>query len=75
MAAPFNREAEEMSVGRYWGSAHSAALTEFGDGCALIKLTWADGATLHLSHDTHADARDELRSLGFCADAATPLAS
>jgi hypothetical protein len=55
----------QKSLGRYWGSASNAHLTEFVLGDALIRLTWADGAEVVCGFDTHAEARACLKRLGF----------
>lgn len=55
------------ALGRYWGSADSAKLTEFACGDAIIEFTWADGAGFVQDYATHADARAALARLGFTA--------
>jgi len=53
------------AIGRYWGSADSAKLTEFQAGDALIEFTWNDGAGFVQEYATHAEARAALARLGF----------
>jgi hypothetical protein len=59
--------AQTKAIGRYWGSADTATLTEWSDGGATIRLDWADGAQVSFYEDTHAEARAHLRSLGYTA--------
>jgi len=53
------------AIGRNWVTAQNASLTEFVDGDALIRLTWADGEYLVQGFDTHAEARACLKRCGF----------
>ena len=57
--------AQTKALGRYWGSADVATLTEFPDGCAKIVLEWSDGAAVYLCEDSHEEARETLKRLGF----------
>ena len=56
---------EQKSLGRYWGSANVATLTEFPEGDAHILLEWDDGAHVSFYEETHQFARECLKRLGF----------
>lgn len=59
----------DLSIGRYWGSADRAELTEHPEGDATVNLFWTDGARLSQYEYTQKDARETLRRLGFLASA------
>jgi hypothetical protein len=58
-------QAAALSLGRYWGSADSAALTTYPEGDASIRFTWSDGAAFTHYEPTHEAARATLARLGF----------
>lgn len=63
------QQARDASLGRYWGSADGAALTEHPEGDATVRFSWADGAAFSTTYATHDQARHDLARLGFCPTA------
>lgn len=53
------------AIGRYWGSADSAKLTEWPEGDASVQFTWTDGEGFTQDYPSHAEARAALARLGF----------
>lgn len=60
-------QARDLSLGRYWGSADGAALTEHPEGDASVRFSWADGAAFSITYASYDQARADLARLGFFA--------
>ena len=61
-----NAQTVALALGRYWGSADTVSMTDFGD-CVRNDFKWSDGAHTYMLHDTKAEALEQMAGLGFSA--------